>query len=576
MADKALDAKHEKILRALQKLPDNKKCFNCDALGTTYIVPQFAIFVCTDCSGKHMQFGQRVKSVSMGKFSPEEIKALEEGGNERCAKRYLAKAKPDTDIHKPYDRNPSKVQSWIRTVFVEKSYYLDVPLEPRVSVQAPPAPSAIQSVASKGMQLPLPTMKAPPPTAPAPATTAAPAASVPSLSLLGDLSGAAGAPAKPAADPFGDFVVTAQPTKPVQAAPVHDPFSTAAAIPAPTSSFDPFAASAAPAVTGQSVTSAASFDSFQSATTPGSWSGQAVGATGTPAPAFPDPFAASSATPGQPAHAQPHAGAPVQGASTTESTGSNSRRTSATGQSAAAKRAELPSDLFSDPSPAAQQPAPAAFGGVQPQQGMHMGAPPLAVPGAHPQMPGVPAGYHLPNPSGVGAPGYGAPPAGYGTQPAPYGVPGGGYPAPGGYNMPPQQPRPPYGMPQQTVQPGAYGAVPPHPGMMPGYGAPPAAYGMQPGVIPGNYGVPGQTGMPMPGYAPANGYFGQQMPGMPGQQGAVPGAAPSQPAQPAQPKPTDMAFADLLGDIKKALPAAHSYPSQPANSGAAVTGNPFA
>ena len=47
----AQDAKNDKALRALQKQQDNKRCFNCDSLGTTYTVPQFNIFVCTDCSG---------------------------------------------------------------------------------------------------------------------------------------------------------------------------------------------------------------------------------------------------------------------------------------------------------------------------------------------------------------------------------------------------------------------------------------------------------------------------------------------------------------------------------------------
>jgi hypothetical protein len=41
----------EHLLKELRSLPANKRCFHCDALGTTYICPQFAIFVCTTCSG---------------------------------------------------------------------------------------------------------------------------------------------------------------------------------------------------------------------------------------------------------------------------------------------------------------------------------------------------------------------------------------------------------------------------------------------------------------------------------------------------------------------------------------------
>lgn len=72
-----MDAKHDKVLRALQKLPDNKKCFICESLvrvvglgaqspraqralirlpfspqGTTYVVPQYGTFICTSCSGR--------------------------------------------------------------------------------------------------------------------------------------------------------------------------------------------------------------------------------------------------------------------------------------------------------------------------------------------------------------------------------------------------------------------------------------------------------------------------------------------------------------------------------------------
>ncbi|KAL6752634.1 hypothetical protein V8C86DRAFT_573865 [Haematococcus lacustris] len=72
----------ERTLRQLQKLPANRSCFVCNALGAQYAVPACSIFVCTDCSGKCMKAGLRVKSISMGKFSPEEVKQLEEGGNE--------------------------------------------------------------------------------------------------------------------------------------------------------------------------------------------------------------------------------------------------------------------------------------------------------------------------------------------------------------------------------------------------------------------------------------------------------------------------------------------------------------
>ena len=42
----------------------------------------FGIFVCTACSGVHMQVGQRVKSVTLADFSATELEAMAAGGNE--------------------------------------------------------------------------------------------------------------------------------------------------------------------------------------------------------------------------------------------------------------------------------------------------------------------------------------------------------------------------------------------------------------------------------------------------------------------------------------------------------------
>ncbi|AQK70710.1 NSP (nuclear shuttle protein)-interacting GTPase [Zea mays] len=76
------DERHEKILRGLLKLPANKRCINCNNLGPQYACTNFWTFVCTNCSGAHREFTHRVKSVSMAKFTAQEVTALQEGGNE--------------------------------------------------------------------------------------------------------------------------------------------------------------------------------------------------------------------------------------------------------------------------------------------------------------------------------------------------------------------------------------------------------------------------------------------------------------------------------------------------------------
>ncbi|CAI5464092.1 unnamed protein product, partial [Closterium sp. Yama58-4] len=83
------DEKHEKIIRALMKLPENRKCFNCSSLGPQYVCTNYSIFVCPACSGVHREFNHRVKSVSMAKFTPEEVAALQQGANQRARDYFL-------------------------------------------------------------------------------------------------------------------------------------------------------------------------------------------------------------------------------------------------------------------------------------------------------------------------------------------------------------------------------------------------------------------------------------------------------------------------------------------------------
>ncbi|KAF2304516.1 hypothetical protein GH714_032873 [Hevea brasiliensis] len=76
------DERIERIIRGLLKLPENRRCINCNSLGPQYVCTTFLTFICTNCSGIHREFTHRVKSVSMAKFKAEEVSALQAGGNE--------------------------------------------------------------------------------------------------------------------------------------------------------------------------------------------------------------------------------------------------------------------------------------------------------------------------------------------------------------------------------------------------------------------------------------------------------------------------------------------------------------
>ncbi|KAF3954393.1 hypothetical protein CMV_020251 [Castanea mollissima] len=81
MANRKEDEKNERIIRGLLKLTENRRCINCNSMGPQYVCTNFWTFVCTTYSGIYREFTHRVKSVSMAKFTSQEVIALQEGGN---------------------------------------------------------------------------------------------------------------------------------------------------------------------------------------------------------------------------------------------------------------------------------------------------------------------------------------------------------------------------------------------------------------------------------------------------------------------------------------------------------------
>ncbi|CAI5957957.1 unnamed protein product [Closterium sp. NIES-65] len=113
------DEKHEKIIRGLMKLPENKKCINCNNPGPQYVCTNFATFVCVACSGIHREYTHRLKSVSMAKFTPEEVAALQQGGNQKAREFFLANA---SRVEPPDPNDPNRLREFVRSVYVERRY----------------------------------------------------------------------------------------------------------------------------------------------------------------------------------------------------------------------------------------------------------------------------------------------------------------------------------------------------------------------------------------------------------------------------------------------------------------------
>nr|XP_018686178.1 PREDICTED: probable ADP-ribosylation factor GTPase-activating protein AGD14 isoform X1 [Musa acuminata subsp. malaccensis] len=115
------DEKNEKIIRGLLKLPANRRCINCNSLGPQYVCINFWTFICINCSGIHREFTHRVKSISMAKFTSQEVSALQEGGNERAKEIYFKEWDPQHHSL-PDNSNIDRLREFIKNVYVDGRY----------------------------------------------------------------------------------------------------------------------------------------------------------------------------------------------------------------------------------------------------------------------------------------------------------------------------------------------------------------------------------------------------------------------------------------------------------------------
>ncbi|KAK4723233.1 hypothetical protein R3W88_026012 [Solanum pinnatisectum] len=157
MSSRREEERNEKIIRGLLKLPPNRKCINCNSLvsysihfsifsfnfqlyfGSRFhfesinhciyytcrspdVCTNFWTFVCMTCNEyDNREFTHRVKSVSMSKFTSQEVEALQQGGNQRAREIYL-KSWDSQSQWLPNNSNIDKVREFIKTIYVDKKY----------------------------------------------------------------------------------------------------------------------------------------------------------------------------------------------------------------------------------------------------------------------------------------------------------------------------------------------------------------------------------------------------------------------------------------------------------------------
>ncbi|XP_051900645.1 arf-GAP domain and FG repeat-containing protein 1-like isoform X2 [Pristis pectinata] len=139
------EEKHLRLVRELGARPHNRRCFECEQRGPTYIDITVGSFVCTSCSGllRGLNPPHRVKSISMTTFTEQEIEFLQSHGNEVCRQIWLGLFDSRSSVIPDY-RDPQKIKEFLQDKYEKKRWY--VPPE-RVKVSA--ATSATTSLSSR-------------------------------------------------------------------------------------------------------------------------------------------------------------------------------------------------------------------------------------------------------------------------------------------------------------------------------------------------------------------------------------------------------------------------------------------
>ncbi|RMZ80712.1 hypothetical protein DV738_g2570, partial [Chaetothyriales sp. CBS 135597] len=132
---KRQQARNERELNELLRLPDNAVCADCGARNPGWASWSLGVFLCMRCASIHRKLGthiSKVKSLTMDTWNSDQVENMKRTGNAAANKTYNPKNKRP-DIPLDVDQVDSAMERFIRKKYQEKSLADGKPEPPRRS-----------------------------------------------------------------------------------------------------------------------------------------------------------------------------------------------------------------------------------------------------------------------------------------------------------------------------------------------------------------------------------------------------------------------------------------------------------
>mmetsp|Transcript_12222 Transcript_12222/g.37276 ORF Transcript_12222/g.37276 Transcript_12222/m.37276 type:complete len:556 (+) Transcript_12222:52-1719(+) len=108
-------AKWKEYMRQLSRMEGNAWCADCETRDPKFICLTLGTFVCKTCAHAHRGRNRKVKSLDEDDVTEEDLKRMEQVGNDRCNRKYLAKfSERDFEKPTPGDSNSCTNFIWLK------------------------------------------------------------------------------------------------------------------------------------------------------------------------------------------------------------------------------------------------------------------------------------------------------------------------------------------------------------------------------------------------------------------------------------------------------------------------------